>query len=216
MFDYSTAKEEILQIVNKLDVVNCTAFAATCCERMVPNYHAFCIVHGWGDPLPLDKALEFIWISLKTGVSQSNEVNLLLDGMGEITPDLDSFRSIYVWRALDAINAISDLLKYHLSQEKEYVVNVVDLAINTIYLYVQDVAFPMDSWAYPFHKTTELFEWASTSPIFINELVEQKRTLDTLLDCLTPSTDIFDNLRKAAQKSGINPIQRGLVVVRGH
>ncbi|MBC6423541.1 MAG: DUF416 family protein [Hormoscilla sp. SP5CHS1] len=37
------------------------AFAAACCERLLPTYNAFCRRENWGNPALLRKALDEVW-----------------------------------------------------------------------------------------------------------------------------------------------------------
>ncbi len=37
------------------------AFAASCCERLVPNYQAFALMEDWGNPRLLRRALDAAW-----------------------------------------------------------------------------------------------------------------------------------------------------------
>lgn len=37
------------------------AFAASCCERLLPNYNAFYFLENWGDPSVLRTALNEVW-----------------------------------------------------------------------------------------------------------------------------------------------------------
>ncbi|RIK26337.1 MAG: hypothetical protein DCC55_40035 [Chloroflexi bacterium] len=212
MEEYTKTKADISQIIERLAFAPCLAFAATCCERLVLNYHAFSVVHHWGDSAPLDKALELIWVSLKTGTFEYNEANMLLNSIEAITPDLEKFNSIYVWQALYAIDAVKALLQYYLSPEKQHIVHISDLSMSAIYHYVQDVAFQMDIFAVPPQKTNELYVWAFTAPIFVTELADQRKTLEVLQIQTHLSIDFLDDLRKTTKRSGINAIARGLVV----
>lgn len=214
MDKYVKNEKEVRQLINTLTFEQCVTFAATCCERLVPNYQAFSVVHKWGDPSLLFEALEFVWNVLKTGIPSPVEANRLLSTIESITPEPENFQSIYVMQALMAIQGVSDLLNYMLSQDKEYVLNVMTLASDAIYQFIQDVMFPMDVFAIPSNKTNELYTWAYTAPILITELADQRKTVETLLEQRPQSADFLNELRQKAQSSGINPVRRGLIVLR--
>lgn len=215
--EYSVLNTEVLQLIGKLDVSHCVAFGARCCESLLPNYQAFFMVHDWGDPTLLQTALDVVWDWLKHQQRLDyDNISQLLRSMGTIVPALDVFDSIFVWPAIYSVDATSDLLSYLLSGEKHHINNIVALALSAIDQYVRDVTFPMDTFSIPPNRTKALYSWVGQAPILIQELIEQRQTLKTLLDQETLFPDFLDELRQKAQKAGISPLRRGLVVVPKH
>ena len=62
-FDLETLKQEL----EKLPQLHRMAFAASICEKMLPNYYAFYRMENWGDPSVQRKVLDEIWQHLAGG-----------------------------------------------------------------------------------------------------------------------------------------------------
>ncbi|HAG81307.1 MAG TPA: hypothetical protein DCL61_09060, partial [Cyanobacteria bacterium UBA12227] len=56
-FEFDTLAQEL----EGLSPIHRVAFAAACCERMLPNYNTFCRQVDWGDPSVPRKALDEVW-----------------------------------------------------------------------------------------------------------------------------------------------------------
>lgn len=212
--EYFALKSEVLQIIDSIEVEYCVTFGARCCESLLPNYEAFSVLHNWGNPSLLREALELIWNGLtEKRKSDDDQVSRFLKLMDTIAPDPQIYRSVFVWPALCAVDATVDLLSYSASNEKHHIKNIVALTLYAIDQYVREVAFPMDTFSIPPDKSKALYTWVAQAPILIQELHEQQQVLETLRQSPTLTPDFLDDLRRKAQKSGINPIRRGLVVV---
>jgi uncharacterized protein len=65
------------------------AFAACCCERVLPAYENFSREEGWGDPRPLRDALERVWASANGKHLEAKEAQPLVSLCAEQVPHLD-------------------------------------------------------------------------------------------------------------------------------
>jgi uncharacterized protein YjaG (DUF416 family) len=56
---------QLRQALSQLPPRNKVAFAASCCERLLPNYYAFTLAEKWGDFELLRHALDQVWLFLE-------------------------------------------------------------------------------------------------------------------------------------------------------
>lgn len=56
-FEFESLERELAQ----LPPLHRVAFAAACCERLLPNYDAFCRMYDWGNPEVPRAALNEVW-----------------------------------------------------------------------------------------------------------------------------------------------------------
>jgi uncharacterized protein len=135
-------RETLIRGLARLSHSHRVAFAAACCERLVPNYQAFSAVEGWGQPDALQEGMAIVWRWL-AGVAQSDErIQQVAHACEEVAPDMEAFSSLFAAPALDAAAAVSDTLSCCLTDEIPLVVNVVDAAINTIDAYLYQLGEP--------------------------------------------------------------------------
>src|SRR4051812_43018516 len=96
----------LIQEIAALPPSHRIVFAASCSERLIPNYAAFSRMEGWGDTGVLLHALNAAWDHI-AGMSLSEpRVRELLAACERIAPDTEDFSSIYTSAALDATTAI--------------------------------------------------------------------------------------------------------------
>lgn len=114
------------------------AFAAACCERLLPNYVKFVEVENGGDYSFFRSMLNQIW-NHAGGKHMTNEsIKQLMKKCFEIVPDSDDFESIYTSYAIDTGAAFYNTLKYCLESDIKFLISVVDASINTVDLFVQE------------------------------------------------------------------------------
>jgi uncharacterized protein len=116
------------------------AFAASCCERSVPNYKAFSRETHWGDPKVVAEALELIWrlVPTKNPAEFRSYARGLQEVLKTITPDTEQdFKSLLTSAALDAANSVAETLDYPWDESIDHVVWVSSFARDTIDLFVQ-------------------------------------------------------------------------------
>lgn len=132
--DYVSAKERL----TKLDSNKQLVFGALCCERLLPNYKAFQLETGWGNYCTIRNALDFVWETLNSDTINPTEVKSVLESCEALTPDSDSFTSIYVTSAQDACFAVCSLLDFISADNVDRIVDVATLAIESVDLFVQE------------------------------------------------------------------------------
>jgi uncharacterized protein len=66
------------------------AFAALCCERLLPAYAGFAQATGWGDAGVLGQALDRVWAAIDSGQAISGEeARELVKRCLQLVPHLD-------------------------------------------------------------------------------------------------------------------------------
>jgi len=160
------------------------AFAASCCERSVPNYKAFARETDWGDPKVLAEALELIWrlVTTRNPADFRSYARGLQGALKAITPDTEQdFKSLLTSAALDAANSVAETLDYVRDESIDHIVWVSSFARDTIDLFVQYRNKPDCS-----DKNVE--DQIAHHPLMIAELHKQQADMSTLesIQDLTP------------------------------
>jgi uncharacterized protein len=134
-FNSFTLKERL----KKLDSKQQLAFAALCCERLLPNYLAFQQDAGWGDVGSVRQALDCVWAFLHDQSPSTQEIKNATVSCESVAPNSDDFVSLYVTSAQDACFAVCGLLDYLLENDVDKVVQAATYAIDSVDLYVQEI-----------------------------------------------------------------------------
>jgi uncharacterized protein YjaG (DUF416 family) len=157
------------------------AFAASCCERSVPNYDAFARETHWGDPKVVAEALELIWrlVTTRSPADFRSYARGLQEALKAVTPDTEqSFKSSLTSAALDAANSVAETLDYVQDEDIDHIVWVSSFARDTIDLFVQYGNEPDCSGR-------NVDEQIARHPLMIAELQKQQadiRTLESIHD----------------------------------
>ncbi|AWH89125.1 YjaG family protein [Limnobaculum parvum] len=107
-------------------------FMACLCERMYPNYQAFCHQTGFAEPQVYRRILDLIWETL---VVKGAKVNFdsQLEKLEDIIPGAEQFDIYGVYPAIDACVALSEVLHSHLSGETlEHAIAVSEMSVRTV------------------------------------------------------------------------------------
>ncbi|PKH18940.1 hypothetical protein CIG19_20700 [Enterobacterales bacterium CwR94] len=107
-------------------------FMACLCERMYPNYWAFCQQTQFADPQLYRRILDLVWESLTVKEAKIN-FDSQLEKLEEAIPSADDFDMYGVYPAIDACVALSDLVHALLSGETlEQAIEVSETSITTV------------------------------------------------------------------------------------
>lgn len=107
-------------------------FMATLCERMYPNFHFFCQDTEFTDPVNYRKILDLVWESLVIKDAKIN-FDTQLEKLESIIPSINDFDIYAVYPAIDACEALSELLHAHLSGSTlEHAIAVSQISMKTI------------------------------------------------------------------------------------
>ena len=118
--------------LEKLESWQHVTFMACLCERLYPNYWAFCQQTGFADTQRYRRILDLIWESLTVKDAKIN-FDSQLEKLEEAIPLADDFDVYGVYPAIDACVALSELLHSRLSGETlEHAIEVSKASITTV------------------------------------------------------------------------------------
>lgn len=118
--------------LEKLESWQHVTFMASLCERMYPNYQAFCLETGFGEAQLYRRILDLIWETL---VVKDAKVNFdsQLEKLEEAVPSSDDYDLYGVYPAIDACIALGELLHSRLSGETlSHAIAVSETSIRTV------------------------------------------------------------------------------------
>lgn len=179
------------------------AFAAACCERLLPNYSAFVREVRWGAPETLRAALDYIWRVLENLEAVDRETtNRLIEQCDAVMPDTADFDTSAVSAALDASAAVGETLRSLLDGDSRRVVDVASFCRDTVDMYIQD----RDHLDY---NIDPLFETKIVDdPLMRRELARQSATLSELAAHPVLDSSFLRRLREESADGGRSNIGR--------
>jgi uncharacterized protein YjaG (DUF416 family) len=133
-FDPDSLKRDL----DRLPPAHRVAFAAACCERLLPNYSAFAREVGWGKPDTLRAALDYVWSVLEGGSIDHGRIDRIIEQCDAVIPDTEAFDTIAVSSALDAGTAVVGTLRSLLDGDTKHIVEVASYCRDTVHMYIQD------------------------------------------------------------------------------
>jgi len=123
--------------LESLSLFHQLAFAAACCERLLPNYYIFAREEGWIDQMLLRKALDEVWQILSGKEMDISTINQLLLECDEIFPKQQyAFHSEYANEGIIAAQAIYLTLEFCLETNLTQLMLIVSQLTNTLYQYL--------------------------------------------------------------------------------
>lgn len=201
-------ENELVKALSELPLRNRVAFAASCCERLLPNYQAFNFQDKWGDVTLLNCALEIVWRFVRGASFPTQQVSDLIYQCETVIPDSDEFTSIFTGAAANAAASVIYTLQSCLDGDPKRVALVGRLAVDTIDEYLYVVNAP--STGYDAHDPA-FDRWVQQAPLMRAELKRQEHDLATLKSQTKVDLCFLDKWRHSASKVGLFPVERGLV-----
>ncbi|WP_067710335.1 MULTISPECIES: YjaG family protein [unclassified Erwinia] len=118
--------------LEKLESWQHVTFMACLCERMAPNYRAFCDRTGFGEGQLYRRILDLVWETLLVKDAKVN-FDSQLEKLEEAIPNAEDYDLYGVYPAIDACVALSELLHSRLSGETlEHAIAVSDASVTTV------------------------------------------------------------------------------------
>jgi uncharacterized protein YjaG (DUF416 family) len=167
----------------RLSPVHLAGFAASCSERLLPNYTAFSREEGWGDADTLRKALDQVWKCLEEHSLRNVDWDELIEECDPLLPDTEDFENPHVSAALDAGTAILSTLRCCKDGNPQHAVEAATYARDTVYMAVNS-------------------DTAETHPLMVRELEKQESDLELLESHPELSTAIVMQLRYTSPPNG--------------
>jgi uncharacterized protein YjaG (DUF416 family) len=204
IFDHNVLERALEELPRR----NRVAFAASCCERLLPNYHAFTLVESWGDLAPLVDGIDLVWHYLATGTLPEPHARKLALACEAAAPDMEDFGSLYAPAALDAAASVAYTLEGCLTDDVRPIADVASLARETIYLYLHRIGQPT-----PLEPQAGAFieDWVQHSPLMQQELAKQQQDLLDLQQRTLLTPEFLLSLRTSSQGLGLQPFLRGIM-----
>jgi uncharacterized protein YjaG (DUF416 family) len=195
--------ESLLADLERLGWRHRVAFAAACCERLLPNYAAFVQEAGWGDTQILRTAIDYIWdVVADAHPADDSEVRRLIESCDRIIPDTQDHDTISVSAALDAGSAVIETLQTLLDGNPRRIVDVASFCRDTVDMYIQD----RDDLDY---NTDASFEAKILEdPLMKRELERQSAILSELANNPVLDRSLLTRLRNESNDNGRSNIGR--------
>jgi hypothetical protein len=182
------SRTELAFAIDGMSRVQQMAFAAACCERLLPNYRTFSEDENWGDWEALRTALDAVWRVIEGESLTETTIDQMREAVSAATPTPgSSFSSDYTSAALDASAAVLELLGMCADGEAAHAIEVGALAREGIFMHL-DAKNPSDS--------ASGYEDYRAHPLMQREVARQKADLDALKQHTPP------NALRASSTSG--------------
>lgn len=199
-FDWDGLKQE-LEGIKPLHQI---AFAASCCERLLPNYTAFSRLENWGDPVALRTTLDEIWqflAGMPMDAIKAYKLKQILDSEN-IAPDMDDFGAVnYGYEALEAVNAIHQTLEACIKLTPEFIIRVAESNWNTIDAFVNQVD-SLSGVTVTKALLEEQIKSINNHPLMIREMAKENEDLQRLKEVATLDSNFLEWLRTSSQNNG--------------
>jgi len=181
--------------LEKLESWQHVTFMACLCERMAPNYRAFCQQTGFGDGQLYRRILDLLWETL---VVKDAKVNFdsQLEKLEEAIPSADDFDLYGVYPAIDACVALSELIHSRLSGETlDHAIAVSETSITTVAML----------------EMTQAGREMTEEELKVNSAVEEEWDIQweifrLLAACEERDIELIKGLRSDLRESGISNI----------
>ncbi|MGE0454264.1 MAG: DUF416 family protein [Vicinamibacteria bacterium] len=173
------SRTELASAIDGMPLVHQMAFAAACCERLLPNYRAFSEKENWGDWGALRTALDAVWRVIDGDTLAGAAIAHMRKAVSAATPTPgSSYSSSHTSAALDASAAVLELLSMCADGSAEHAIEVGALAREGIFMYL-DARNPSDS--------ASSHEDYDNHPLMRREAARQKADLDALRQHTPPT-----------------------------
>lgn len=199
IYDLDTLGEELSQ----LPPFHRIAFAASCCERLLPNYYIFSREESKSNPSYLQEALDEVWLIL--GGKQMDRVRILElkeNCMSALVSDEEVFHSRYNYEAQLASIAISDTLEALLNLENiESIISVLNSVGDTIYEFLRIEKEISDrSWLALSYEEQD--REIGSHPFTLREIAKQNQDIQRLKEVKTLDREFLEWLRTSSYNNG--------------
>ncbi len=196
-FDFSFLETE-LEFIPSFHTL---AFAASICERLLPNYNAFSKNENFGNFYVLRQALDEIWQFLQNNsVDRTRFSQLIYDCDSDlIIPHADDFGAGYALEAQEAAFALCNTLEACLNPTPEAILKVAEHATNTIDAFINfDETFSL----LQSQDMTKYKQAIASHPLAVREMAKQTEDLRRLKEIEILDREILGWLRTSSYNGG--------------
>ncbi|XZO03390.1 MAG: DUF416 family protein [Microcoleus sp.] len=177
------------------------AFAASICERLLPNYNAFSKIENFGNFCVLRQALDEIWQFLQnTSVDRTRVPQLIYDCDSDlIIPHADDFGAGYALEAQEAAFALCNTLEACLNPTPEAILKVAEHATNTIDAFINfDETFSL----LQSQDITKYKQVVANHRLAVREMAKQTEDLRRLKEIEILDREFLEWLRTSSYNGG--------------
>lgn len=189
-FNLNNIKNQLEKLSNKHRLV----FAASCCERLIPNYKIFSEEVKWGDYPFLRNCLDVIWKYILDDEINETDIIELMNDFDLIIPDTEDFESILTSAALDASCAVRQTLECCLKSNLQQLVEIASFAHDTLYMYIQ----VKESFDY---NDPDFSKKIYSNSLMVKEIKKQISDLDYLSKLTQIDTQGINVFRQSSQSN---------------
>ncbi|RTQ50749.1 DUF416 family protein [Hymenobacter gummosus] len=175
-------------------------FAGLVCERLLPQYEAFCRAVSWGSPAVYERGVELLYNSA-LGEFHAAEAAALLEKLELVTPGLQEFDSPLTSYAVDACIALHEALQFLTDKQETHISHCATATLDSVEAFVQHYR--------QLNPDQRGFEAAvAADPFMQAEAARQHRLLDALLSIHEFDAASIHQLRRLNGRGGIVDLAR--------
>lgn len=198
-FELNVLEKELEQI----SAFHRIAFAASCCERLFPNYCVFAREEKWGNPSVLRNALDEIWDGLEKRTFDAAKISALIEDCLAEAPDSDDVAiSAYDFEAQSVVAAICCTLKACLDPEPKLILKVEAPLGDTLFTGVELIEESKAPLAWDVKTLEDKFKIITSNPLSVREIAKQKEDLQRLKEAETLEPELLEWLRVTSHNNG--------------
>lgn len=189
--------------IEKLPPLHRIAFAASICERMLPNYSTFAREAGWGNPSILRVALDEVWQILQGKPLDEPKIYQLMEECSNNSPSGDdSYDSHYLPEAEVAVIAISNTLYLCLEPTPERTIGVARQAEETLFSFISLLASLKASGSWDKKTLAEQEKEVASHQFTLREIAKEKEDIQRLTEVEILDREFLESLRASFNNSG--------------
>src|SRR5262249_693934 len=171
------------------------AFAASCAERLFPNYIGFSRNANWGNPQQLRDALDAVWSHLLGNPLTPSAARKLIKQCEPFVPDTEEVQADLVSDGLDAGAAVLETLSSCIDDNPQHAIDASISATDTVDRHIQIVE-GLDYTVMYFEERIAIEERIAKHPLMLREIKKQESDLQLLEHTPTINAALIDQLRQ--------------------
>ncbi|BAY87334.1 hypothetical protein NIES267_68560 [Calothrix parasitica NIES-267] len=198
---YYSERNILEKELEQLSSLHRLAFAASICERFLPNYSAFAKENGLGNPMVLRNALDEAWLVVQGNSANAEKINKLIQNCKVLPPDEDH-EETYKYEASMTCGVICYMLSACLEPTPQNVAQVAYMAEDIIFETIEverDIANPGCSTNMTFD---EMEKDAANHRFWIKEAAKQNLDFQKLEEVKTLDQKFIESFRKSCVDDG--------------
>jgi uncharacterized protein YjaG (DUF416 family) len=188
-------RDDIEQLIHHLSDRQKAAFAGFTCEKLYPQYVAFCQAANWGSPVVFERGVALLFQAAQQDIP-ADIVRAWLERLEQVAPDAAKFQVALAPYALDACIALEQALLFLLNKQEAYLLYSTTAATDAVDMFVQE-SLDLDP------NQRNLDAVIDASPFMQRELARQRRVAEALLSLWELDDEQIAELRQFNGTEGI-------------